>query len=739
MNDESLRFDGRLPGINADQLKPMARLWGGKSLTRKDELIACIRAGLADPEKVRAALAELEPYERFALALIKLMGGRIDANALSVGLHASGLRLPPRLKERYFSSDRTIYNALFRRGLVLSTYPYDPFYLYGGDGSGTLFSDERLLAEAGLPELVPLELAPAPAPPTASSRRPQTVALSVFSILQAIQDLGGLLLTKTGQVRATEQRKLARALNWEEDGMTVDGFHFANPSLAWISVLSVTGLLVRQGDRLALAHAPEDFAMRPYPEQAALLLDGFVRTKQWNEQWKEKWRSYHDSYYSHARLALRLALTALPAEGAAWYALSDLDKALFERIGEHFSLDYLPSRPFAYQKSPEQIRKEEAEWRARLRIDWLKRERRWIEQAMTSWLYYLGIVELGMDKGAVVSFRLTDLGRAALHPELQVRVEHPVVEGQQPWIVQPNFEIVVYLDRTTPAGLAFLERHAERVQAQQHTAIYRLTRESVYRGLEAGATAESLLETLRSGSETGLPQIVSIEIREWAALREKITLHRRGRLLEFESPAARQAALDQGVEGIPVGEVCLLLPQLPLGSPSETGTAGIEVRQIDYSRPLPKCLSIQESGEVRLKTDLPDLMIAAQLTRWAEALPGKTWRFTRESVSTAVARGGKIDDLFDLLAQRLIHGLPRLLRVALLHWAGEPGRAELSTVSILRVRNPEVLQAISSSKLFKPYLLGQIAPDGLVVDTAQLAALQEKLRWAGFEVGEIVL
>jgi hypothetical protein len=727
-------FDNYLQHINVDRLKSIVRVWGGKSQLNKTACIDLIQESLADPQKVRAVVAGLEPYQRTALALIKLMGGEIEAKALAVGLHASGVKMPSKYTSGYWNSTSEICEALIRRGLVLSGYLYDPTYLSEHFGAAVVFSDERLLAQVGLPEVVPVPLETVAPPPTSSFRRPQTVALDILSILQAIDNQGGLLLTKNGAVRATEQRKLLRAMGWEEDAIGVDGFRFPNPAEAWLSVLSLAGLVTRQGERLMLSELPERFATRPYPEQVALLLHSFVSTGSWNEQWKDRWRSYHDNYYSHARLALKLLLMALPDGGKHWVSVTDLDKALFDRIGAHFSLDYVPSRPYPFSKNPEQLQKEEAEWRARLRIDWLKRERKWMEQALTSWLFYLGIVELGMDSGNLISLRLTGLGRAVLYPGQEEGLDRQIAQAGCPWIVQPNFEVVVYLDRATPGGLAFLEKHAERVQAQQHTAIYRLTRDSVYRGLEGGTPVEDLLEGLRSGSEAELPQNVAVDIREWAALRERVSLHRRGRLLEFDTCADREAALARGVPGTPIGERFLLLPCVPSGKEFP----GVAARTVDYRHPLAKCLAVNEGGEIKLKTASPDLLIEAQLARWAEPQPGKVWRLTEKSVSYAVKRGARLGDLLDLLADRLAHSLPRLLRVALQSWAGARAGVEVSKVSLLRCRNADVFQAIASSKMLKPYLLGQLAPDVLLVDTAKLEALKERLAWAGFEVGDIL-
>jgi hypothetical protein len=75
------RFDNLLPSIRSDDLKSMVRMWGGKSQLRKDECIAAICNGLRDPQQIQAALARLEGYEQLALALVRWMGGQIEAGA----------------------------------------------------------------------------------------------------------------------------------------------------------------------------------------------------------------------------------------------------------------------------------------------------------------------------------------------------------------------------------------------------------------------------------------------------------------------------------------------------------------------------------------------------------------------------------------------------------------------------------------------------------------------------------
>ncbi len=91
MATPSRRFDDHLSSINSDKLKPMMRLWGASTQWRKDECIAVISEGLADPAKVKAALATLSPFEANALAMVKASGGAIDFQGLAIALRTTGI------------------------------------------------------------------------------------------------------------------------------------------------------------------------------------------------------------------------------------------------------------------------------------------------------------------------------------------------------------------------------------------------------------------------------------------------------------------------------------------------------------------------------------------------------------------------------------------------------------------------------------------------------------------------
>ena len=174
--------------------------------------------------------------------------------------------------------------------------------------------------------------------------------------------------------------------------------------------------LTREGDLLRLTASLHDIAALGYTELVAGVLDGFLHTGGWRESGKSDNFGYYDNYFQQGRFVLIQGLKSLPTKNDGFFAIDDFDQAIFARVGEHFSLDHSPSRPYVpYNASPQEQKQILEEWRRKARTEWLASERVWLEQALTGWLYFLGLVEIGLEKHAPVSFRLTELGRAITH------------------------------------------------------------------------------------------------------------------------------------------------------------------------------------------------------------------------------------------------------------------------------------------------------------------------------------
>lgn len=715
-------YESLIARLRSAELKKIAQRWGGSNQTRKDENLALILAGLRDPERVREMVARLPDMDRLALGRLREAGGRIDGGALMAGLRMSGVEMP-RSRTWHDRTDRQLLRSLIERGTILRLTDSDPTYI-DDYSHPILTADARLLAAVTLPQIAPLQLAAAAAPTAVLARRPATVGMELAGIYQAIDTLGGLQLTKAGDLRANETRRLARALKWPEDALVTDGQRLLQPVAALTAALAKSPTLEQVGDRV-MVRDPAALASRSYAQQVADLLRGFLSTTKWREDGDEHNYAVYDARYPAMRTALVVALTALPAGDGPFFAIDDLSTAIFDRVGEHLSLSFRPHAPYFFDRSPAVVSQAEAEWRTKLRADWQKLERPWIERALTSWVFFLGLIELGLEGDRPVSLRLSDLGRAVLRGEDGDQGDAQPSDAA--WVVQPDFEVLVYLDHATPAQVAFVEGHAERAQVQAHIARYRFTRDSVQRGLQSGTTLDQLLATLDAGASAALPQNVQTTLREWAAQHQRITLRRSGSVLEFPSAAARDVALQAGLAGTAVGERFILVE----GSASE-----LPYSRIDYAHALPACLSANEDGTLRLSRKAPDLLLRPQLGRWAEPVDDTSWRLTADSVARAIRAGGTITGLLAWLRERLIHPPLPLLVLVLRSWAGKPPAVDLAAVVVLRCKHAESFAAIAGSALLAPYLRGVLAPDLLLVDSAQLPALRERLAWAGLAISD---
>ncbi|MCZ6681468.1 MAG: helicase-associated domain-containing protein [Candidatus Poribacteria bacterium] len=518
----------------------------------------------------------------------------------------------------------------------------------------------------------------------------------------------------------------------------MDGLTFPRPDEAFPAALQQSGMLVPKDGVLALGISVDAFAKRPLVAQIRPLIQGFVHNGDWQELEKQSWYEAGE-LYARGREALIFALRRLPSDVDGFFIIDDFSDLLFDTIGSEFSLHRRLFRPvFIWNRSPKEAAKEEEKWRQNRRQEWQELERPWISAVLETWLYYLGLVELGWAENstAPTHFRLSELGRAMFLPESAIPGEatvrapqHRLPSRSGAWVIQPNFDLLVYLDRASSEQLAFLERHAQHVEVQQHTAQYRLTRESVYHALENGSTLQEILSGLESGAAVEMSQNVATEIRHWAALREEIALHRRSRLLEFPAARSRQKALDGGIQGTPVGDRFLLL------APQQAENLSRQ-KKFDYARSLPKCLSVTEKGRITVTDPDVDFLVEPVLDRWAQRQPDGRWLLTEGSVQAAIEAKHPVDELFDFLKERLTHRRPLLLDIALQSWSGQRFRVDMEPVTVFHCPIPKVFQAIARSRTLKPYLRGQLALHLLVVETRKIEDLRAQLQWMGLEISD---
>jgi hypothetical protein len=730
MADSSKRYDGLLPNINLDELKKISVLFGGGNKMRKDECIAYIRSTLADSSKLGHTLARASRHERAGLALMKILGGEADLMAVALAVRVTGTVSAGSVSGNAYRANE-IERSLITRGVVLAKPgQYYSSYSYSSD-TVDVFTDERILEQAPRMEYSPLPLDVVEQPANSSFRSAQRVFLDVFSLLRAIEETGGIGLTQKYELRVNDVRKLTKKMGWGQES-AFDGMVFSNPAAAFTIALTRSRILKHFEGALDVAQPMEEIAALPASDVLLHLVQGILRSTDWLELEPEYGRYRYEQYCRSARLAIFAGLCCLP-DRCAWYCFRDFERAIFERVGKVFSIDGVRSEPYTERMTTPQKTGAIQQWQDSILATWQKVDVPWLHAAFQSWLYAFGVVELSLTDGKVDRFRLTDAARAILYGEPS-NEPSPVSEQTYPaWIVQPNFDVVVYIGACKPTQIAFLQQYTERGSVSQHTAQYRITRESVYASLQQGGGVEELIRRLAAGSRAPLPSNVVSEIRTWAGLTERIKIDRRADLLEFANSDERQSAIDRGVDGLLVGDRFVLLRDIG----KVTHIADTFPRTIDYAKqPGLKSVTVSEDGVITSPNEQSDLTTRAVLDLWASRQSDVQWRLTRESVAAAVHDGRSVQDLISFLRVCAAGPMPALLEVALRTWSGTPLRGGLGEVVVFRSSNPELLHGLLASAEIQPYVVGRLGHDRVMVKKGPgCDKLNALLEWVGVAVG----
>ncbi|MEM7534819.1 MAG: helicase-associated domain-containing protein [Chloroflexota bacterium] len=754
MSETNVTFDHIFRFINADDLKKMVRGYhhagppSERIRLRKQQCIDFISQTLADPQAARRVVTTLSPVRKLALATLKLIDDDLTPDTLTIAILASGINIPSWLEGKRNVIGTALLENLAEHGLVMdSSWRAAKGRIYSSSFRSvySAFSDPRLLAHVGLPPVKELNLKTTTPKHDTSMRHPSRVMLDIIGLLQTIDNMGGLGYTKQRTIRVSDLRKFQKTLQWSQPDIEIDGFMLRDAPKGLLFALQNAEFLVEEQKKLILKYSVEEVADQNPAKQIERLMVGFIRNADWLEA-RETVPQIDLELVRDFRVALMLMLRALPPDSDEFFTFSSLSNRLYLRIGEQFSLgrgrvhNYIRIRRDASGK----MAGVEQDSHEANQLRWRKYEHFWLQDALSSWLYYLGMVELYVKEQQIVAFRLTQLGKAALHPEKSFDIasqttlddsnDEPETNAEA-WIVQPNFDIIVYMDKTTPTQLAFLEGHAERIQSQQYTAHYRLTRESVYRGLERGTgTVDDFVATLERHAQAPLPDNIRIEIAEWSALREQIRLHHRANLLEFASAADRQIALDNKLPSTPIGDQYLLLS--PTVDVFQLSSYVRDIHRVNYEYLLTKVLETNEHGLIKIKADSSDLLLPGKLDNWAERTGANQWQLTEASVKANVKAGGRINELQQLLdARRLSHShIPPMLNVALSNWAGRPQKTELGSIIVVRCPNNHTAVALRQSTRLKPYYRGSSESTVLFFDGAHENEVRAFLSWAGFNL-----
>ncbi len=667
-----LRVEAMLERMAAPQLIRMAARYApGDDARQMQKARQAIEKALGDSRKLDALVSGLTPIERFLLDEVRRSPHGIDGWALIASARAHGLKpagkaaqveLYRHYRPASFEGAELLWPLMADGLLIPMTLPNPFMDGYGRNlevGSPLLSADERLLSRLPEPgERPPLRLSlpPVPGGSVTQPPAPQLVLLKMLEVLRALKREGGLALTKGGGYNRNAFKRLQKRLPALPDAEF------------WLEVCQGGNLLEEHVDTV------RGEVLRPSPASGRL-----VRSDP------------QDLLTGLGRLYVGLGSDHESA-GQMVAHLGPLRSSLIALLGQ------LPPTTLAGLSAaleactPDILRL--PSWRGQ-GVQW----RVWLAEALSGPLRQLGLVALsGEGEGQVVTSAL--LGASATPP------------SGPAWVVQPNFELVVYPAQLSAEGMELLAA-AEALRFDDHSASYRLSRESVYTALEDGLELKSLLFGLEKYSAAPLPPGVRSTLSGWAARRERLVLHSGVTLLEFPDVAARDL-YRQKSGGTAIGHT-LLLPgagqKLPAGLPV-----------LKYDGPPRKSLKISADSLLSIDGEL-DFLGRNLLSQHAQAVPGGYRLRAGQPLSAGAVRE---------LEARVQGTLPPLLRLQLARWSGTEPAPALGHATLLQ--HPQAAALLEHPAL-SGLLDGLIAPGLLLVRAGQQSALERELKALGLTPG----
>lgn len=732
-----------LPQLQVTDLQRIARRFapGIRLPIKKADLARTIAETLASPDRIDAVVARLSPVELELLSELARRGGGADAWELATHVALRGHRAPVIDRRSYefhrwlgSSGASALLKPLVEEGLLVRASgpawppgvgPYDEAWVG---------ADPRLLERVprhGPTAPVPLDVSVASEPPAAAPH-PMATVLEVLDAALLVIDLGGVPLTRAETIARPFVRRLERQRPLRAGRMeTLVHTLFAMGLMRAPDELGATGRahpwLVDRAVLAAFLRLPPYLAYAAVVDASCRVGDGGVDA------------SWSDGAYggAPARALRRAVFDALPALPAHPVALEEAAAALWR--GPLVNVFGWPERsgvPNQYgRRQPWEIASVLAGACVRLGLLATSEPPRTLGMLLDDAPPPQSIaVALGARWYAAARARL--LGRSELEDDAtalgaNVTQAPSAAEGAAdngrgvgldadaghawPLVVQPNFEVLAYLDRLDADATAALTC-ATAVRIDPNTATFEIDRPSVSRALALGRGVDAVIEDLRAHAGA-VPANIERAMRDWAERRERLRTTLDARLAEYADEAARNAALAALPRARPVGERFALLP------PRTKAPAGERHR---YRAEPARGIAVDATGSVRVtgRLDLAGRAVLHALTR---AGPRGRLAIDPDAVRAGPLPGG----WRDVLKARLTKALPVHMDALLRTWSGDGPLPALQGAVLFR--HPRASSWAHHPRL-APYLSAALNDTTYLVATDAIAPLTAALRELGVEV-----
>ncbi len=467
----------------------------GSELTsnRQREVVEQLAEKLVQPESIADILERLKPQEREALESLVSEGGR---NKLHLFARQHGeIRAfgPGRLeRERPWENPISAAEGLWYSGLI-----YRAFDEVEGQTSEFVFVPQDLLPLLpGVEKEPPAFIVEATSTPLVIREGDLTLVQDTCAFLSYLQNEDVKPLKDDSLARRDIERINKRFLVKEDEEDT--------ERLAFLHHLCQRLRLVHTSEGLLKPNPPEAkrWLKATRAEQLLALQTAWRDDPDWNELWRVKSLRSEPTGWRNAPLLARKKILEHLAEcpPEQWLSLASFTSAIKESDPDFQRPDGDYTSWYIRQAASGQYLTGFEHWD--------QVEGALIAHLVTKLLHWLGGTSLGYDaEGTLRSFLITPWGAALLGLPGEIPAEVP----PSLMVVQPDFTIIA------PAGSSLYDRfQLERVAAWQSSGefyLYRLTRNSLARGLRQGIKIEILLAFLKRVSGGQVPKNVVSALR----------------------------------------------------------------------------------------------------------------------------------------------------------------------------------------------------------------------------------
>lgn len=580
-----------------------------------------------------------------------------------------------------------------------------------GVASPTLFVPEDVARQLPSPPLLNVEIPESTAPD--ASPKPATITQATTEFLETLRIVEGLTprVTGTGTLHKTDAARayeMAREAGLSREAMEV--------SLAMAQQL---GCVVPKEGRFVTTPLANEWASGSRSARMRALFEAYLASEALPEI-KLFFPALFETLEKHLLPGAQrrtyhkvLAAEILKAQKTGvWYSTGAFVEAI-RRLDPNVLFLNEPWR--AIQAS---ARGPGAEWRQQA---WQAHEKRLFVWMIKSLFAGLGIVEL-TDDGAL--FRITELGHYVLGqgsaPEARQDEHHDAL------VVQPDFEIIAYLDRCPPDLRRKLDMFCERVRGGMATT-YRLTQDSVYHGIRAGLDIDRLIQLLEKSSTRALPSNVLTQFEVWKNKLAAISIRRFCQVVECVNAAQAKetAAILQG--SVRIGERFVLAD----------GVLPKDIAIVDYTHALPPALEQEEGLRLHASWEDVNLFLRNRLEEIGQVesngpANGMTVSLNKAHVKTEEDSALLVAQI-EALSKR---PLAARYRLALRAWAGEVGEALLKTATVVRFEDAETCEAIVEVPRVDKYIEGRLGLYAIIVRQGCLVPFKRLLREHGIKMAK---